>query len=264
MSPVSDEWVESEDAAVVLRVTQGVAHLELNREAASNAIDQRMAEDLNASLDLVRRRSDVRVLLLSGRGRNFCAGGDVRAMGASARPSEMVSTLAEETHRAIRALCDLEVPVIAAVHGNAAGAGLGLLCCADVVLSAESCRFRSAFTGVGVTPDSGTSWHLPRIVGVRRALDLILTNRVLDAQEALGWGLVTSVHPDDELLAHAQQLAERLAAGPAVALGAARRLVRRSLTSSLDAHLDAEKDAISVQIDHPEARALIDAFLRRP
>lgn len=248
---------------VLITVSEGVAHLELNRPEAFNALNLRLATALEAALQKVAADDAVKVVLLSGRGKAFCAGGDVKAMAAAGDAPAMVHELAERSHRAVRALVGLDKPVVAAVHGSAAGAGLGYVCAADLVLAGESTKFLSAFIAIGVTPDSGTSWYLPQVVGLRRALELTLTNRVLTAQEALDWGLVTAVHPDDEVLEAAKALAARLAKGPSTALGQTRRLVRDAHAGPLDEHLDAESAGISGLVGTEDAQRLVQAFASR-
>lgn len=241
----------------------GVAHLELNRPEAFNAANLPLAEALESALLAAADDESVHVVLLSGRGKAFCAGGDVKAMAAAENTSEMVNRLAEASHRAVRAIAALEKPVVAAVHGSVAGAGLGYACAADLVLAGESTKFLSAFIGIGVSPDSGTSWYLPRIVGLRRALELQLLNRVLSAQEALDWGIVSAIHPDDEVHQAGLALAQRLAAGPAAALGRTRRLLHDSLDRTLGEHLDHESAGITHFVGTPEAQALVAAFAKR-
>jgi 2-(1,2-epoxy-1,2-dihydrophenyl)acetyl-CoA isomerase len=251
------------DAPVLYSVADGVAHIELNRPEAFNAANLALASALEEALLRAGADESVRVVLLSGRGKAFCAGGDVKAMAVAEDTGAMVSELAEASHRAVRAIVGLDKPVVAAVHGSAAGAGLGYVCGADLVLAGESAKFLSAFIGIGVTPDSGTSWFLPQIVGLRRALELTLLNRVLSAQEALDWGLVTAVHPDDQVHAAALALAQKLAGGPARALGGTRRLVRDAADRTLDEHLDAEAPSITALVMTAEAQALVQRFAGR-
>jgi len=248
---------------VISTHADGVAHLELNRPEAFNAANLPLADALEAALTAAAEDESVRAVLLTGRGKAFCAGGDVKAMAAADDTPAMVSALAEASHRAVRALAALEKPVVAAVHGSVAGAGLGYACGADIVLAGASTKFLSAFIGIGVSPDSGTSWYLPRIVGLRRALELQLLNRVLSAEEARDWGIVTAIHPDDEVHAAGQALAQRLAAGPAAALGRTRRLLQDSLDRTLDEHLDQEAAGIIHFVGTPEAQALVAAFGNR-
>jgi len=253
----------TDTSPVLLTLADGVAHIELNRPEAFNAVNRPMAVALEEALLQAGRDESVRAVLLTGRGRAFCAGGDVKAMAAAADTKEMVSELAEASHRAVRAMVALDKPVVAVVHGSAAGAGLGYTCAADIVLAGESAKFLSAFIGIGITPDSSTSWFLPQVVGLRRALELTMLNRVLTAQEALDWGLVTALHPDDAVLAAGRTLALKLAAGPAQALGNTRRLVRSAFDHTLDEHLDAEAETIAEMVLTAEAQALVKAFASR-
>jgi len=253
----------TDTAPVLLTVADGVAHIELNRPEAFNAINLPLAVALEEALLEVDRDESARAVLLSGRGRAFCAGGDVKAMAVAADTKEMVSGLADASHRAVRAMVALDKPVVAAVHGSAAGAGLGYTCAADVVLAGESTKFLSAFIGIGITPDSSTSWFLPQIVGLRRALELTMLNRVLTAQEALDWGLVTALHPDDAVLDAGRALTQKLADGCATALGKTRRLVRDATDHTLDEHLDAEAESIAEMVMTPEAQTLVRAFANR-
>ena len=137
------------------------------------------------------------------------------------------------------------MPVVAAVQGSAAGAGIGLVGASDLVFAGESAKFVMAYTGIGVTPDGSSSWFLPRLVGLRRALELTFTNRVLTAAEALDLGIITSVLPDDQLQSEAATIATHLAAGPTRALGGAKRLLHASLESTLESHLAVETAEIT-------------------
>jgi 2-(1,2-epoxy-1,2-dihydrophenyl)acetyl-CoA isomerase len=253
----------TDTAPVLVSVADGVAHLELNRPAFFNAVDLPLCTALEEALLEAGRDESVRVVLLSGRGKAFCAGGDVKAMAAASDTAGMVSALAEASHSAVRAMVALDKPVVAAVHGSAAGAGLGYTCAADLVVAGESTKFLSAFIGIGITPDSSTSWFLPQVVGLRRALELTMLNRVLSAREALDWGLITAVHPDDAVLDAARALALKLAAGPAAALGKTRRLVRDAFDHTLDEHLDAEAASIAHFVMTEEAQSLVRAFANR-
>ncbi len=139
---------------------------------------------------------DVKVVLLSGRGRAFCAGGDVKMMAAADNVAETVHELATAAHQAVLALTQLPKPVVAAVHGSVAGGGVGLICAADLLLAGESTKFVAAYPGIAVTPDCSLSWALQRIIGERRALEFLLLNQPISATKAHDWGLVTEVHAD--------------------------------------------------------------------
>lgn len=252
-----------EDAPPVLySVDDGVAHIELNRPDSYNAFNVALNGALEEAFRRAGEDASVGAVLLSGHGRAFSGGGDVKAM-AVPDPAVIVAELAESSHRALRVMAELDKPIVAAVHRSVAGAGLAFTCAADLVLAGESTRFLSAFIGIGVSPDTGASWLLPRVVGMRRALELTMLNRVLTAAEALDWGLITAIHPDEEVLDAGRALARRLAAGPSVALGRTRRLVRDAAERSLDDHLDVEAASITELIATDDSVALVHAFANR-
>jgi 2-(1,2-epoxy-1,2-dihydrophenyl)acetyl-CoA isomerase len=234
------------EAPVLLEISGGVGRLTLNRPGNANAIDVATARALAESAGKLAGDPTVRAVLLRGAGERFCGGGDVKSFadardGLDARLREIVTQL----HVAMDALASLDAPVVAAVQGSAAGAGFALALAADLVLAAESARFVLAYTGIGLTPDGGTTWYLERTVGRRRALELVLTNRALSAAEALDWGLVTRVVPDEDLGATAEELVGELATGPTRAFGAAKRLVDAAPRAELDAQLAAEAAALT-------------------
>ncbi|EWT02718.1 enoyl-CoA hydratase [Intrasporangium oryzae NRRL B-24470] len=248
-------------APVVYGVHGGVATIELNRPESSNALDLPLAGALLAALDAAAADDGVRVVLLLGRGRLFCGGGDVAAMAAARDRGAFLRELADAAHQVVRRLDVLEKPVVAGVQGAAAGAGLALTLSADLVIAGESATFLTAYTAIGLTPDCGTSWLLPRAVGLGRALDLVLTGRRLSAAEAVELGIAARTCPDAEVPAVARAVAERLASGPAYALGQSRRLLRSAQSSTLDEHLDREAAAIAAAGATDEAAALVDAFV---
>jgi 2-(1,2-epoxy-1,2-dihydrophenyl)acetyl-CoA isomerase len=169
-------------------------------------------------------------------------------------------------HEAILALADLEVPIVSELQGWVAGIGVSIGCCADLVIAGESAKFRSAYTAIGFTPDGGLTWLLPRLVGPARAADFVLSNRALGSDEALAWGLVTRISPDEELSRTAEDVARTLSLGPAGAQAAALRLIRRDRRDDLARALDAEAAAITAQAASIEGREGVSAFLgkRRP
>jgi 2-(1,2-epoxy-1,2-dihydrophenyl)acetyl-CoA isomerase len=250
-------------AAVLCDVAEGVATIELNRPESSNALDLPMATALGNAIEAVSTDAGVRCVLLLGRGRNFCAGGDVAAMSGAANRRAYVVELARAAHRAVLALAGLEIPVVTGVQGAAAGAGLALTLVADIVLAGESATFLTAYTQAGLTPDCGTSWLLPQVVGLRRALALTLTDRRLSAGEAVDWGLITSACPDQDVTESARQLARQMASGPFPALGKTRRLLRDASTRTLAEQLDIEAVTISEASTSPAADARLRAFVNK-
>ncbi|MCO7240570.1 enoyl-CoA hydratase/isomerase family protein [Aeromicrobium sp. CnD17-E] len=251
------------DAPVLLAVDAGVAHVELNRPDASNTIDLPFTAAFADVLTQVRDDDAVRVVLLTGRGRMFCAGGDLGAMDAAPDRSAFLQELADALHDGVRLLDGLEKPVVVGVQGAAAGAGLSLVLGGDLVVAGRSAAFVTAYTSVGLTPDGGQSWLLPRVVGLQRALELTLTPRRLSAEEAREWGIVTRVVDDEAVADEALALARRLADGPARAFGRARRLVRGSFETPLSDQLDREARSIATSVAEPESAELIGRFLSR-
>ena len=252
---------------VRLELDGGVGRLELNRPDAANAIDIELAGALADATSELAQRDDLRAVLLTGAGERFCGGGDVRSFADAsddldARLREIVARL----HVAVIGLASLDVPVVVAVQGSAAGAGLSLVAGADLVVAAESAKFVMAYTAIGLTPDGGSTWYLERLVGRQRALDLILTNRVLSATEAMEWGLVSRVVPDADLAAEAETLVTTLAAGPTHAFGRAKRLLDSARTASLADQLDAEARELTRAGTSDDATEGVAAFAakRRP
>lgn len=251
-------------APVLYSVANGVAHLELNRPEAFNALSIPLADAFTDAVGRAGSDDDVKVVLLSGRGRAFCGGGDVKVMAAAAEVGDEVRALADAAHRGILALAELAKPVIGAVHGSVAGGGIGLTCSTDILLAGDRTKFVAAYAGIAVTPDCSVSWALPRIVGERRALQFTLLNQVISAETAEAWGLVSAVHPEDEVLAAGRALAEKLAASPAAtALGGTRRLVRDGDRRGLAEHLEVEAATIAGMVATEESRALVRAFASR-
>lgn len=250
------------DDLIRLAVTDGVATVELNRPDAANALNLPLAERLT---DVVEQLAapEVRAVLLTGAGKRFCAGGDVRSFLASDDPAAYLEQLASVADGALQRLAELDKPVVAAVHGAVAGAGLGVMLSCDLIVAASSTKFVTAYAGIGLTPDCGVSWLLPRAIGQHRALELLLTPRTLSAGEARDWGLVTEVVDDSAIFDRGRELAASLAAGPAVALGQARRLVRSSYAASRAETGADEARTISTAVRTDDAQRLISAFTSR-
>lgn len=245
----------------VVRHPDGVVELLLDDPGRKNALDLPTAEALRDAAAEVTAEPG-RAVLLRAAGGNFCVGGDLRAFaGRGADTAPYVHAVATAAHEAVRALHELPVPVVSAVRGAAAGGGIGLALAADLVVAARSARFRLAYTAIGLTPDCGASWVLPRLLGPRRAADLILTNRVLTGEDAERWGLVSRLVDDDELDQTAYRTAAELAAGSGAALRAAKGLLRAGAEAPLEEHLATEARSIADLAGGAQARAAMDAFL---
>ena len=242
----------------------GIARITFSRPEALNALDPTLATELRTALEEVRGDRSVRVLVLTGTGRAFSAGGDVASFHAHIDTAPaFLRELLMHFHSAIATLLDLPVPVIAGVNGVAAGAGMGFCMAADLAVAAESAVFTMAYTGIGATPDGSTTYFLPRIIGTRRAMEMVLLNRVLSAQEALEWGLVNEVVADDDLGDAVQALAVRLRDGPTRAYGNARRLIRESLNTQLATQLENEGNSIVAMGATADFREGVTAFVEK-
>jgi 2-(1,2-epoxy-1,2-dihydrophenyl)acetyl-CoA isomerase len=194
----------------------------------------------------------------------FCAGGDLGAFSdaADAAP-RLLKEMTIHLHAAISRFSRMDAPVIGAVTGIAAGAGFSLVAAMDLAIAGESAKFTMAYTRAGLTPDGSSTWFLPRLVGTRRSLELMLTNRLLKAPEALEWGIVNQVVPDDAVLDTATQLATQLAQGPMGAFGVTKRLLLASGSASLETQMEMEGDAIAAASGTPDGREGIAAFLEK-
>ncbi|GAA2028054.1 enoyl-CoA hydratase-related protein [Terrabacter terrae] len=245
----------------MLSVSEGVATIRLARPDAGNALDLPTAVALrDAAARVTSSLDDVRVVVLRADGRLFCAGGDVRAMAAARDRPAFVAALAGVLHGALVALRALPVPVVAVVQGAAAGAGVGLVLAADVVLAAEGATFVAAYPSVGLSPDCGVSALLPQVVGARRAALFLLTGAPVDAATALDWGLVSELCPAETLDARAGEVIASIAALPRQAVGEAARLLRRSAERPYVEQLGDEAATIARLSATEEAGALLAAF----
>lgn len=246
-------------------VTNGLATIRLNRPGAHNAIDATMAEELCSVAQRCANDRAIRAVLLLGNGKSFTVGGDLEFL-SQVKDGELPAILRAMTgpyHEALRTFSRLDVPIVAAVHGATAGGGLGLMYCADIVVAAEDTKIALGFGALGLSMDGSNTWFLPRLVGLRRAAELYLEERVLNAAEALEWGLVNRVVPLAELPAHAQACAERFAKRPTRAYGEVRRLYRDALSATLSEQLGAETEALSRTAATTDATGAIARFVAK-
>ena len=246
---------------LILERRGGVATVTLNRPDAFNALSLGLGRDLfHATLELDEDPT-VRCIVITGRGKAFCAGGDVKDfVDQLPRIGAHIKELTTYLHGAVSRLARTPKPVIMAINGVAAGGGLSFALSGDVVIAAESARLTMAYSKIAATPDGSSSYFLPRLIGLRRALELYLTNRVLSAREALDWGLVTRVVPDAELKTAVDTLADELAIGPTLAIGGAKRLFHQSTWESLETQMELEAQAIAQSGHTEDFREGITAF----
>jgi 2-(1,2-epoxy-1,2-dihydrophenyl)acetyl-CoA isomerase len=234
----------AEPSSILFEAQDGYAVVTLNRPDRLNCFNPEMHERLRAALTEVKRRDDVRALLLTGAGRGFCAGQDLsdRVVAAGAEPVDLGYTISTHYSPLIRSLRELPKPVVCAVNGVAAGAGANIALACDLVLAARSASFIQAFCKIGLVPDSGGTYFLPRLVGTARAMGLALLGDKLDAEDAERWGLIWKCVDDAKLMDEARALAAQLAVGPTKGLGEIKRAIYASPANTLDAQLDLERD----------------------
>lgn len=226
---------------ILYEVANGAARLTLNRPDRLNSFTVQMHAEVAEVLADVEGSADIRALLITGAGRGFCAGQDL-ADPAVSPESDLGDALEQRYNPLIRRLISLPKPVVCAVNGVAAGAGANLAFAADIVLAAQSAKFIQSFSNIGLVPDSGGTWILPRLVGQARALGLALTGEALTAEKAESWGLVWRVIEDDQLMVEAAKLVMRLAGGPTRGLGSIKMAMRKGWRATLDEQLDLERD----------------------
>lgn len=252
------------DGPVALTIEDGLARLTLNRPDAGNALTPDLAKALLDAALTCRNDPTVRAVLMTGTGKNFCVGGDLRTFhGAGDGLYAVMMETTTYLHAACSHLARMDAPLVIAVQGAAAGAGISIALLGDLVYAADSAFFCMAYTAAGLSPDGGSTFLLPRVVGLRRAQELTLTNRRLTAAEAVDWGLATKALPDEEVLAAAEAQAKVLAKGPTRAYGRARRLLIGSFENTYETQMEAESVAISTSGSEPDGQAGIKAFLNK-
>jgi 2-(1,2-epoxy-1,2-dihydrophenyl)acetyl-CoA isomerase len=245
----------------------GVGRITLNRPERLNAFTTQMHEELAQALVTCAEDEGVRAVLLTGAGRGFCAGQDLsdRAVEPGAAPVDLGASVERYYAPLIRTLASLPKPVVCAVNGVAAGAGANIALACDIVIAARSARFIQSFANIGLIPDSGGSWHLPRLAGQARALGLALTGEPLSAERAESWGLIWRCVDDDALAGEAQALAAKFAAGPTRGYAETKRLIRSAWGRPLDQQLDQERDAMRELGRSADYQEGVAAFLaKRP
>jgi 2-(1,2-epoxy-1,2-dihydrophenyl)acetyl-CoA isomerase len=252
--------------SVLLEKKEGVAHITLNRPDAANALDLKMAMELHeAALDCAADTS-VRAVLITGNGRMFCAGGDLKLFHGEEDIQRLLMNLTVYFHRAVSIFNRMDAPVVMAINGMAAGGGFSFAICGDIVIAAESAKFTVAYTAAGLSPDGCSTYLLPRFIGVRRAKELMLTNRVLSAAEAESYNIVDRVVPDDQLMEAAEAQARAFADGPTKAFGAVKRLLDSSFSNGIETQMELEARSIAALGASVDGREGVDAFVgkRKP
>jgi 2-(1,2-epoxy-1,2-dihydrophenyl)acetyl-CoA isomerase len=253
------------EPTIRLELTEGVATITLNRPDKLNAINEVMQAELAGALDRLEADATIRALLLTGAGRAFSAGQDLtdRVMGEGDAPPDLGDTLDRLHNPLIRRLRRLERPIVCAVNGVAAGAGANLALACDLVLAARSANFIQAFCRLGLVPDAGGTYVLPRLVGAARAMGLALLGEPLTAEQAAAWGLIWRVVDDEQLMPEASALARRLATQPTKGLGLTKRALNASAANTLGEQLDLERDLQREAGRTRDYREGIRAFLEK-
>lgn len=253
--------------AILLSVSEGMARLTLNRPSRLNAFNADLAHAWRDATIEATTRDDVRAILIDAAGPAFCAGGDVLDMATTMGSGADITALAEVINSGIRALVESDVPVVTAAHGTTAGGGLGILLSGDYAVVGSRSKLGSLYANIGLTPDLSVSAQLARAVGERRALQLVLQDRLLSAQEALDWGLVAEIVDGADAADEAEQVrvrAEEIArfwlAGAAAAYGQAKRLVRSQPARTFAEQLSEEARSIGASFDTADAKARVAGF----
>ena len=247
--------------------TGQVVVITLYRPAEANGLNSALASELAIAAQACAEDPSVKAVILTGQGKFFCAGGDVKEMATYGdHAAAGLKHLADNLHKALATLARMPAPVIMAVNGTAAGAGFSLAISGDLVLASESASLTLAYTRVGLSPDGGSSYYLPRLVGMRRAQELMFTNRVLSADEALEWGLINRVVPDDSLMESARELAEMFVTGAAGSNAAIKKLLMMTFNNGLETQLEIESEYIARCAGSEDGQEGICSFVekRRP
>ena len=247
---------------IIFEKQGAIARLALNRPDAANGLDSLMASELKQAAQLCSGDPGLKAVVLSASGRFFCAGGDIKEMMSHGdEVGAAVKSLADDLHSAISTLSRMQAALIVAVNGVAAGAGFSLALIGDIVLAAESSSFTMAYTRAGLCPDGSSSYFLPRLVGLRKAQELMLTNRTLDSQEACALGMVTRVVADDDLAVQAEQVASDLANSARLSTAYVKKLLLASPGNDLEAQMELEGQLVSRCAASPDGHEGIQAFV---
>lgn len=254
----------SDYKAITFEVDNHVATITMNRPEAANGLNLDLAHDLLLAAIECDENPDIRAVILTGSGKMFCAGGDLKAFASDL--NQMPAFIKQVTaylHSAIARFTRMDAPLVVAVNGVAAGAGFSTALIGDIVLAAESASFTMAYTAAGLAPDGSSTYFMPRLIGLRKTQELMLTNRRLSAAEAQEMGLITRVVADDALKDEAWVLASQLASGPTKAFGTVKKLLSHSFEESLDTQMEMEARGIADAAKTADAREGVSAFLNK-
>jgi 2-(1,2-epoxy-1,2-dihydrophenyl)acetyl-CoA isomerase len=249
---------------ILFDVSDNIAVITLNRPDDANAIHAPMVEELADIAMRCYRDTDIRAAVLTGAGAMFCGGGDLKVFNDLGDDvANYVDRTATVLHHAISRFAHMDAPLVMAINGTAAGGGFSLALAGDYIFAADSAKFISAYTASGLSPDGGSTYHLAKHVGLLRAKELALTNRLLSAEEACAWGIVSKVVPGEALMDEAMGLARKFAAGPTKAYGVAKNLLATAYSESMEAQLDMESRGIADTMGSRDGRHGIDSFYNK-
>jgi 2-(1,2-epoxy-1,2-dihydrophenyl)acetyl-CoA isomerase len=249
---------------LLYEVDEGVATVTFNRPDAANAMGPDMAREFNHVSLQIEGDSNIRAVVLTGAGKMFCAGGDLSAFAAACDDARsLILQMTGDLHLGISCLSRNAAPVLGAINGTAAGAGFSIVMLCDLAISAASSVYTMAYTNAGLSPDGSSTYFMPRKIGDRRTRELMLTNRVLKAEEALEWGVVNRVVADADVLSETMALAKKLAGGPTQAFGEVKALLNSSFDQSLETQMELEARAIAKLIATDDGQEGLDAFLNK-
>lgn len=250
---------------ISLQIEAGAAFLTLNRPDRLNSFTVEMHEEMQSALTKIEGDQNVRALLLTGSGRGFCAGQDLndRAVAPGSEPADLGYSCETYWNPMVRRLSEMPIPVICAVNGVAAGAGANLALACDIVIAAQSAKFIQSFANIGLIPDSGGSWILPRLIGQARAMAITLTGEPVSAKKAESWGMIYRVVENEALLEEATALTKRLASGPTKGLSETKKRIRLSPLNTLQEELDLERDAMRMLGNSKDYAEGVSAFLEK-
>ncbi|MEM8838227.1 MAG: enoyl-CoA hydratase-related protein [Pseudomonadota bacterium] len=247
-----------------LTIADQVGTITINRPDNANALNRQMASELHEAAIQLTTDPNVRAILLTATGKMFCAGGDLQEMeDAGGGKETLLTRMASDLHGALIRFAQANQPLVIAVNGTAAGGGFSMALAGDVVIASERAKFVSAYTASGLTPDGSSTYFLAKHVGLLRAKELLLTNRLLTASEAMDWGLVTKVVSPDDLMSEAGKIAKDFAQGPTLAYGNLKRMLTTAYSDTMETQLDRETRSIAGMMRTEDAPNGLSSFLKK-
>ena len=249
---------------ILFDVRKGIATITLNRPKNYNALNEALGIEFYDALHVCDESYSIRVVVITGNGRAFCSGGDVKSFSDNINTiGTYIMRLTGLIHNSISLMARMDKPTICAVNGMAAGGGMSLALAGDLVFATESAKFTMAYTQIGASPDGSSSFTLPRLIGVKKALELTMLNPILSAQEALAWGIINRVFPDDQFTSEVNAIATRLAQGPTFAYGQTKKLFYNSMQETLEAQMHLEALGLAACGHTQEFREGVTAFIEK-